>query len=39
MTKFEGTLRVLIADDELLARRRLSRLLSSMVGVEIVADH
>lgn len=38
MTKFEGTLRVLIADDELLARRRLSRLLSSMVGVEIVAE-
>ena len=31
-------LRVLFADDELMARRRLRRLLSDMPGVEIVAE-
>ncbi len=38
MTNLEAPLRVLIADDELLARRRLSRLLSAMTDVEIVAE-
>ena len=33
-----GPLRVLIADDELLARKRLVRLLSSMEGVEVVGE-
>lgn len=32
-------LRVLVADDELMARRRLARLLASMAGVELVAVH
>jgi two-component system, LytTR family, response regulator len=31
-------LRVLIADDELMARRRLARLLASIAGVELVAE-
>lgn len=31
-----GTLRVLAADDELVARKRLARLLSAMPGVELV---
>lgn len=32
------TLRVLIADDELLARKRLARLLAEVEGVELVAE-
>ena len=34
----EGKLRVIIADDELLARRRITRLLSAMNDVELVAE-
>lgn len=34
----EGKLRVLIADDELLARRRITRLLAAMNDVELVAE-
>jgi two-component system LytT family response regulator len=35
----EPTLRVVIADDELVARKRLSRLLEAMPGVELCGAH
>lgn len=38
-SKFSRPLRVIAADDELVARKRLGRLLGAMPGVELVACH